>query len=40
MLRIYDSLGGRARGTVATTWDVKKVSRTNLLEDELEEVVH
>ena len=39
ILRIYDSLGGRARGTVATTWDVKKVSKTNLLEDELEEVV-
>jgi alpha-mannosidase len=39
ILRIYDSLGGRARGTVATTWDVTKVSKTNLLEDELEEVV-
>ncbi|KAK0731611.1 glycoside hydrolase family 38 protein [Lasiosphaeris hirsuta] len=39
VLRIYDSLGGRARGTVATTWDVTKVSKTNLLEDELEEVV-
>jgi len=39
ILRIYDSLGGRARGTVATTWDVKKVSKTNVLEDELEEVV-
>ena len=39
ILRIYDSLGGRARGTVATTWDVQKVSKTNLLEDELEEVV-
>lgn len=39
VLRIYDSLGGRARGTVATTWDVAKVSKTNVLEDELEEVV-
>ncbi|GAB1310919.1 Glycoside hydrolase, 38 vacuolar alpha mannosidase [Madurella fahalii] len=39
ILRIYDSLGGRARGTVATTWDVAKVSKVNLLEDELEEVV-
>ncbi|KAK3941555.1 alpha-mannosidase [Diplogelasinospora grovesii] len=38
ILRIYESLGGRARGTVQTTWDVKKVSATNLLEDELEEV--
>ena len=39
ILRIYDSLGGRARGTVATTWDVERVSKTNLLEDELKEVV-
>ncbi|KAK3695377.1 glycoside hydrolase family 38 protein [Podospora appendiculata] len=39
VLRIYDSLGGRARGTVATTWDVTKVSKANLLEDELDEVV-
>ncbi|KXX75907.1 Alpha-mannosidase [Madurella mycetomatis] len=39
ILRIYDSLGGRARGTVATTWDVTRVSKVNLLEDELEEVV-
>ncbi|AEO53968.1 glycoside hydrolase family 38 protein [Thermothelomyces thermophilus ATCC 42464] len=39
ILRIYDSLGGRARGTVATTWDVAKVYKVNLLEDELEEVV-
>jgi alpha-mannosidase len=39
VLRIYDSLGGRARGTVATTWDVQRVAKVNLLEDELEEVV-
>jgi alpha-mannosidase len=39
ILRIYDSLGGRARGTVATTWDVTRVCKVNLLEDELEEVV-
>lgn len=39
ILRIYDSLGGRARGTVETTWDVKHVKKVNLLEDELEEVV-
>ncbi|KAK3904849.1 glycoside hydrolase [Staphylotrichum tortipilum] len=39
ILRIYDSLGGRARGTVATTWEVERVSKVNLLEDELEEVV-
>ncbi|KAL2270134.1 hypothetical protein VTJ83DRAFT_2318 [Remersonia thermophila] len=39
VLRIYDSLGGRARGTVETTWDVRAVAKANLLEDELEEVV-
>ncbi|KAM7206663.1 alpha-mannosidase [Rhypophila sp. PSN 637] len=38
ILRIYDSLGGRARGTIATTFEVAKVSKTNVLEDELEEV--
>jgi alpha-mannosidase len=38
ILRIYDSLGGRARGHVATTWDVARVCKVNLLEDELEEV--
>lgn len=38
ILRIYDSLGGRARGTVAFTWDVAKVSKTNIMEDEIEEV--
>ncbi|KAK4188395.1 alpha-mannosidase [Podospora australis] len=38
ILRIYDSLGGRARGTIETTWDVKKVTKTNLLEDDLKEV--
>jgi alpha-mannosidase len=39
VLRMYDSLGGRARGTVATTWAVRRVCKVNLLEDELEEVV-
>ena len=38
ILRIYDSLGGRARGTVYTTWNVDKVTKTNVLEDDLEEV--
>ncbi|KAK0733432.1 glycoside hydrolase family 38 protein [Lasiosphaeria miniovina] len=38
VLRIYESLGGRGRGTVATTWNVDKVTKTNLLEDDLEEV--
>jgi alpha-mannosidase len=38
IVRLYDSLGGRARGTVVTTWDVTRVAKVNLLEDELEEV--
>ena len=38
ILRVYDSLGGRARGTLATTWNVKKVHKTNLLEDEEDEI--
>lgn len=38
ILRIYDSLGGRARGTIETRWPVKRVSKVNLLEDELEEI--
>lgn len=41
ILRIYDSLGGTARGTIA--WDseylaVKKVMKTNLLEDDESEI--
>ncbi|KAL8297527.1 hypothetical protein RB597_006560 [Gaeumannomyces tritici] len=38
IVRVYDSLGGRSRGTIETSWDVKKVYKTNLLEDDLEEV--
>lgn len=38
ILRVYDSLGGRSRGTIETSWDVKKVYKTNLLEDDIEEV--
>lgn len=33
-MRIYESLGGRARGTIKTTLGVKKVWKTNLLEDD------
>ncbi len=36
ILRIYDSLGGTSKGCIETTLDVKKVWKTNLLEDELE----
>jgi alpha-mannosidase len=38
IIRIYDSLGGRSRGTVQTIWKVSKVFKTNLLEDDEEEV--
>ena len=38
ILRIYESLGGRARGTVKTSLGVKKACRTNLLEDDEGEV--
>ena len=38
VLRIYESLGGRARGRIETTLDVKKVWKTNLLEDDEEEL--
>lgn len=36
--RVYDSLGGQSRGTVKTVWDVKKVWKTNILEDDGEEI--
>lgn len=38
ILRIYESMGGRSRGAIKTTLDVKKVYETNVLEDDLEEV--
>jgi alpha-mannosidase len=38
ILRIYDSLGGQSTGFIATTLDVKKIYRTNVLEDDGEEL--
>ncbi|KAI8208184.1 Alpha-mannosidase [Colletotrichum sp. SAR 10_86] len=38
ILRVYDSLGGQSKGTIETTWDVKRVYKCNLLEDDLEEI--
>ncbi|KXH28749.1 glycosyl hydrolase family 38 domain-containing protein [Colletotrichum salicis] len=38
VLRVYGSLGGRGRGRVVTRWEVKRVYKTNLLEDDDEEV--
>ncbi|KAJ5689862.1 hypothetical protein N7462_004254 [Penicillium macrosclerotiorum] len=39
ILRVYESLGGLSRGTVRTIWNITKVFRTNLLEDDGEEVI-
>jgi alpha-mannosidase len=38
VVRIFDSLGGRSRGTIETEWKLSGVYKTNVLEDDLEEV--
>ncbi|KAI9866465.1 MAG: Glycoside hydrolase, 38 vacuolar alpha mannosidase [Trichoglossum hirsutum] len=38
ILRIYDSLGGKSRGVIKTSLPVKRVWKTNVLEDDLEEI--
>jgi alpha-mannosidase len=38
ILRIYDSLGGRSKGTIKTSLDIKSVYKCNALEDDLEEL--
>ncbi|KAI0176289.1 glycoside hydrolase family 38 protein [Hypoxylon sp. FL1284] len=38
IVRLYESLGGRSTGKITTIWDVKKVSKTNILEDDGEQV--
>lgn len=40
IIRVYESLGGRSRGTIKTSFDVKRVTKTNILEDDLEEIEH
>ena len=37
ILRVYESLGGLSRGTIETTWPVKRVWKCNILEDDEEE---
>ena len=37
-MRLYESLGGKARGTLKCTLGAKKVWKCNLLEDDLGEV--
>lgn len=34
VLRVYESLGGKSRGTIKTTLPVKKVWKCNVLEDD------
>jgi alpha-mannosidase len=36
--RVYESLGGQARGSICTTFDVKRVAKVNILEYEIEEI--
>ncbi|TVY62333.1 Alpha-mannosidase [Lachnellula suecica] len=38
ILRIYDSLGGTSKGTIETTLNVETVHKTNILEDNEEEL--
>jgi len=38
IIRVYDALGGHGRGTIETTWLLSKVIKTNLLEDDGDEV--
>lgn len=38
ILRVYESLGGHSKGAIRTRLDVKRVTKANVLEDELEEV--
>jgi alpha-mannosidase len=38
IVRIYDSLGGTSKGTIETSLDVKKVFKTNILEDDEDEI--
>ncbi|KAF3762408.1 family 38 glycoside hydrolase [Cryphonectria parasitica EP155] len=35
IVRMYESLGGRARTAIGTKWNVKKVTKVNILEDEV-----
>ena len=37
-MRVYESLGGKARGTLKCTLGAKTVWKCNLLEDDLEEM--
>ncbi|PFH56278.1 hypothetical protein XA68_16781 [Ophiocordyceps unilateralis] len=38
VLRVYESLGGRSKGVIRTKLGVKRVTKANVLEDELDEI--
>ncbi len=38
VLRLYDALGGRARATITTKFEMKAALKTNILEDEMEKL--
>jgi alpha-mannosidase len=38
ILRIYESLGGHSKGTISTAFDIKRATKVNILEDELDEL--
>ena len=38
IVRVYESLGSRSRGVIETKWPVKRVFKTNILEDSIEEI--
>ncbi|KAK9380856.1 glycosyl hydrolases family 38 N-terminal domain-containing protein [Kockiozyma suomiensis] len=38
IVRVYDSIGGKTKGVLATNLPIKRVTWANLLEDELEEI--
>lgn len=35
IVRLYESLGGRSRTAISTTWGAQKVTKVNILEDEI-----
>lgn len=38
IIRVYESLGGHSRGTIKTAFDIKKVNKSNILEDDGDEI--
>lgn len=38
IVRVYDAVGGMARGTIETTFKIDRAFKTNILEDDLEEI--